>query len=197
MTMIIFWFFSSVFFPNNNNNPNTFTDWNNTNEIVSDKQIKPVLLKNVYSISLKVSNFVKPNDNWIIFKTITHWDPNQVLHIGTITKDSNDYFSQNITDTNKTEGLLFDQADATQNPWQINFLYNIQGFYMENNNLIKKIGIFNFPDLNWTITIEGDYPFDLILYNYKYDIKKNHFWKQKYNQDKVLLKYNFFINKVN
>lgn len=176
------------------NKVNNFSIWKDKTKIVQiDNNIKPVEIKNIYNITLKVKNFKDFQLNGIKFdlKTLE----NNKYIITNIRNNNWNYFFKDNNWDNDTYILSYDKYNG-DDKWNINLSYIINS----DSNETKKILIDNIENSNINnliINIQAEKPFDIIIYNYKYKLKKNARWNIKYNTNHVIINSNFFINKIN
>lgn len=189
----------TIFIRTNTHN-NNFSNWDKNNIIQIKQNIKPIKIKNLYNIILNVKNFKNYNINWIKFTLETTNSDNSYTIINDWIQKGNFFFTSISWEQNYS--IYYDKVKSSTK-WNINLAYNVWVSDVNKENWIYKIDIkeTNITTVqDWNeklINIQSKYPFNIILYNYKYKLKKDARWQIIYNSNQTTINNNFFINKVN
>ena len=197
--LIIITILWTIFIRTNTHN-NNFSNWDKNNIIQIKQNIKPIKIKNLYNIILNVKNFKNYNINWIKFTLETTNSDNSYTIINDWIQKGNFFFTSISWEQNYS--IYYDKVKSSTK-WNINLAYNVWVSDVNKENWIYKIDIkeTNITTVqDWNeklINIQSKYPFNIILYNYKYKLKKDARWQIIYNSNQTTINNNFFINKVN
>lgn len=189
---IILGLFTTIFLKVNYNN-NIFSDWKYIWKRIN-KNYKPIKINNIFSISLNIKNF-ENYKTWIKLRIETK-QKNKIVLLNIFDNNWN-YIFKKLNNWYLSNEISFDKYNINNWNWDINIWYIITNLYNNWNKYIKELYIKNISVDTWEIIITADYPFSIILNNYKYLTKQDARWNYKYNQNQVIIKSNFFINKVN